>query len=174
MALFYSRLWAWHASREHRAKPNAMQPIEQLNIHLVDDDLFTAALYGKHLKGLGYERVTLFHDGVQCLEWLDREPDVIFLDHQMEPWNGVEVLKRIKRNSPHVHVVLLSGQEDVKVAVDALKYGAFDYVVKGDGDLERIKVVLDKIIQVRALLTKEKRSLKGRIARAIAGNAAMF
>jgi DNA-binding NtrC family response regulator len=151
-----------------------MQPLEQLNIHLVDDDVFTAALYGKHIKGLGHEQVTLFQDGVQCLNWLDREPDVIFLDHQMEPWNGVEVLKRIKRNSPHVHVVLLSGQDDVKVAVDALKYGAFDYVVKGEGDLERINVVLNKIITVRALVAKEKKSLKGRIARAILGNAAMF
>lgn len=152
--------------------PNNMQPLEQLNIHLVDDDLFSAALYGKHIKGLGYERVTLFHDGVQCLEWLDREPDVIFLDHQMEPWNGVEVLKRIKRNAPEVHVVLLSGQEDVKVAVDALKYGAFDYVVKGEGDLERIKVVLDRIIHVRQLLAAERRSIKGRIARAILRNTA--
>ena len=143
-----------------------------LNIHLVDDDLFSAALYGKHIKGLGFERLTLFHDGVTCLQWLDREPDVIFLDHQMEPWNGVEVLKRIKRSSPHVHVVLLSGQDDVAVAVDALKYGAFDYVVKGEGDLDRIKVVLDKIIQVRALLEQEKKSLKGRIARVILGNAA--
>jgi DNA-binding NtrC family response regulator len=151
-----------------------MQPLEQLNIHLVDDDLFTAALYGKHIKSLGHERVTLFHDGVKCLAWLDREPDVIFLDHQMEPWNGLEVLKRIKRNAPHVHVVLLSGQENLQVAVDSLKYGAFDYVVKGDRDLERIKSVLEKIIQVRALLTKEKKSLKGRIARAIAGNAAMY
>jgi polysaccharide biosynthesis/export protein len=157
--------WWWVAAAQTRSMP----PPSQLKIHLVDDDIFSAALYGRHIKDLGYEQVTLFRDGVQCLAWLDKAPDVIFLDHHMEPWNGIEVLKRIKRNSPHVHVVLLSGQQDVKTAVDALKYGAFDYVIKGAGDVERITAVLQKIHQFRAAITRKKFSLTEWIARILFG-----
>jgi DNA-binding NtrC family response regulator len=146
-----------------------MVPNEQLNIHLVDDDMFSAVMYGKHLKGLGYENVTLLHDGVVCIDWLSHEPDVIFLDHEMAPWNGVETLRRIKRHSPDAIVVLLSGQEKVHVAVDALKYGAFDYVVKGKGDLDRIADVMQRIHRLRAVMKEDRTSLRARIVRKLAG-----
>ncbi|MGV3638517.1 MAG: response regulator [Flavobacteriales bacterium] len=145
-----------------------MGPNEQLNIHLVDDDVFSAVMYGKHLKGLGYEQVTLLHDGVTCIDGLSNEPDVIFLDHEMAPWNGVKTLRRIKRHSSDTIVVLLSGQEKLNVAVDALKYGAFDYVIKGPGDLERIADVMKRIHQLRTMMKEHRSSLRARIARKLA------
>ena len=59
--------------------------------------------------------------------------------------NGVEVLKKIKESSPLTQVVMVSGQHSLTVAANAIKYGAFDYIVKGEGALERIGSIFQNI-----------------------------
>jgi DNA-binding NtrC family response regulator len=131
-------------------------------IFVVDDDPFSLHLYQQHLINLGYTDIRVFDNGTGCLNSLDEQPDVIFLDHGMEVLNGVEVLKKIKRFDPQIHVVFISGQEEVATAVNSLKYGAFDYIEKGKNDMDRITIVLEKINEVNAML---KRSRKGLLAR---------
>ena len=80
------------------------------------------------------------------------QPDVIFLDYRMEPMDGLDVLRKIKRFNPDIYLVVISGQDDMNVAVNALKYGAFDYIIKDDNDLVKIEAVLKKIQQVITLL----------------------
>ena len=75
----------------------------------------------------------------------------------MEPLNGLEVLRKIKRFNPNIYMVLLSGQDDMEVAVNALKYGAFDYIIKGKNDLAKIETVLAKIQTVMAELEQRPR-----------------
>lgn len=134
-----------------------------LNIFVVDDDVFCLNIYEQHLHNLGYNQITCFQNGTECLNNLTRQPDVIFLDHSMDILNGVEVLKKIKRFNPDIYVVFVSGQEDVETAVNSLKYGAFDYIVKGEREAERIKNVLDKIHEVSELLKKRNKGFIKRI-----------
>lgn len=136
-----------------------METINSLKIFLVDDDLFSLSLFEQHLKNQGVEDITTFNNGVDCLNCLTQEPDVIFLDHTMEILNGVEVLRKIKRFNPNIQVVFISGQEDVATAVNSLKYGAFDYIVKGNNDLPRIVTVLQKIVEVKALLQRQQKGV---------------
>jgi DNA-binding NtrC family response regulator len=79
-----------------------------------------------------------------------------FLDHQMDTFTGYEVLKKIKRYDPNIFVVMVSGQEDIKTAVDTLKHGAFDYILKSDHDEQKIGEVLEKIAQVKELQSRKK------------------
>lgn len=141
---------------------NANNP-KQDKLFIVDDDVMTAELYKQHLQNLGYDDVTVFESGLDALQALIQEPTIILLDHQMENMSGIEVLRKIKRFDPNTYVVFISGQEDVKTAVESLKFGAFDYIVKGDQDTERITQVLQKIENVRKLLKRRDPGFIGKI-----------
>lgn len=133
-----------------------METIGKLKIFLVDDDPFCTSVYQQHLGNLGYADVTSFSNGADCLNNLTLIPDVIFLDHGMDNLTGIEVLKKIKRFNPDIYIVFLSGQADIKTAVNALKFGGFDYIVKGTHELENMIKVLDKIMEVKKILKKKK------------------
>lgn len=121
-----------------------------LRIFLVDDDPVYRSIYAHYLKTLGYSDINQFTDGQQCVNNLTMSPDIILLDHEMEPMNGMDTLKKIKRFDPNIFVIYLSGQGQLEVAINALKYGAFDYVIKGSvNERQRVTEVLNKILDVR-------------------------
>lgn len=136
-----------------------------LNIFLVDDDEFSRQLMGFAVRTKGYERVCAFADGQSCLDALTDEPDVIFLDQNMDDVAGTEVLKAIKRFNPDIYVVFVSGQQEIEVAVESLKFGAFDYIMKDEKITERIAEVLDKIQHVRQLLRRKQANTSKRWSR---------
>jgi DNA-binding NtrC family response regulator len=81
----------------------------------------------------------------------------------MEDLTGFEVLKKIKRFNPNIYVVMVSGQENMKTAIDSLKYGAFDYVIKESTVCEKIALVIEKIIRVKEELKKSNPSIIQRL-----------
>jgi DNA-binding NtrC family response regulator len=135
-----------------------METANSLKIFLVDDDQFSLGIYEQYIRNLGYNDLQIFDNGTSCLNKLTDQPDVIFLDHGMDILNGIEVLKKIKRFNPNIFVVFVSGQEDIQTAVNSLKYGAFDYIVKGQNDIDRFQKVLNKILEVRELLMKKEKN----------------
>jgi DNA-binding NtrC family response regulator len=139
-------------------KTKIMDTTKQYRIFLVDDDIFCLNLTEQHIRNLGNTDITVFESGTDCLNHLESKPDIIFLDHQMDTLTGFEVLKKIKRFNPNIYVVMLSAQENMKTAVDSLKYGAFDYLIKGDNQEEKISDVLTRINEVQTLLKKSKPS----------------
>lgn len=124
------------------------------NIFLVDDDLFSLNIYRQGLENLGYNKVSLFLNGTICLSNLNQKPDIIFLDHNMDDLTGFEVLKKIKRYDPNVLVVIVSAQENMRIAVDALKYGAFDYIIKGDNEIEKMQNVIERMESIKQEIKK--------------------
>lgn len=57
-------------------------------------------------------------------------PDVVTLDVRLPDMNGIELFKKIKINHPNIHVIIISEQDEIQTAVDFLKNGAYDYIVK--------------------------------------------
>ncbi|MCB9233285.1 MAG: response regulator [Bacteroidia bacterium] len=105
-----------------------------------------------------YEEVHSFVSGEELLKALHEDPDLILLDHHfVGGQSGLEILTRIKGYNPGIQVIFLSGQEEVKVAVESLKRGAFDYVVKGAGEIERLHLVLDRLESVTRQARQENR-----------------
>lgn len=115
-------------------------------------------MYDQHIKNLGYEDITLFQNGTDCLNNLIEYPNIIFLDHNMDMLSGFEVLKKIKRFDPNVNVVMVSGQDDLQIALNALKYGAFDYIAKGDQENEKIESVIKRIEDLDIEINRSKPS----------------
>lgn len=131
---------------------------QQQRIFLVDDDPFCLSLMEHILKTNGYEEVYTFDSGAACLNALTDEPDVVFLDQVMGNVSGTDTLKAIKRFNPDIYVVFVSGQQQVEVAVESLKFGAFDYIVKDEQLVAKVGAVLGKIQVVRTMLTRKQNS----------------
>jgi len=125
-------------------------------IFLVDDDKFTLNLYHRVVEESIYSEIELFSSGEDCLGSLDKNPTIIFLDYHMGELNGFEVLKKIKANNPNIFVVMVSSQDDLKVAVNSLKNGAFDYIIKGKEEITRMKNVLFRIQELQSIMKEPK------------------
>jgi DNA-binding NtrC family response regulator len=122
--------------------------LQKLNVPicLVDDDMMCLNLYRQFVKQLGYTNVEIFDNGYDCLDSLEKlQPAIIFLDYNMEEMNGIDVLKKIRAINPKIVVVFISGQEDVEVAVNAMRQGAVDYIVKSSLNTERMKEIMEKL-----------------------------
>ncbi|HEX8356070.1 MAG TPA: sigma-54 dependent transcriptional regulator [Segetibacter sp.] len=117
-------------------------------ILVIDDDVDMCLLLKRFLSKNGYE-VTLAHNGKKALEELDNaEPDLVLCDFRLEDFDGKELLIKIKERYPHTPVIIVTGYSDIKVAVDVMKLGAYDYVTKPlfpDEILLSIKSALQKV-----------------------------
>ncbi len=130
----------------------------KIKIFLVDDDIFHLHMMQQILEGMGMTDVHLFENGVECLNQIHLQPQIIFLDHNMDGYSGFEVLRKIKRFSPNIFVVIVSAQEEIKTAVESLKHGAFDYLQKDDKMEINIRKTLVKIEEVKEMLRHRKPS----------------
>jgi DNA-binding NtrC family response regulator len=136
---------------------------EQQKIFLVDDDPFCLTLMEHVLRSGGYKNVSAFESGAACLNALTEEPDIIFLDQVMDSVSGTDTLKAIKRFNPDIYVVFVSGQLQVEVAVESLKFGAFDYIVKDEQLALKITAVLAKIQVIQSLIASKQSSPPSRL-----------
>ncbi|SMG11254.1 Response regulator receiver domain-containing protein [Marivirga sericea] len=133
-----------------------MKEFEKFKMFLVDDDPFFLMLLEQSFQNLGITEIDTFSNGAECLNHLHENPEVIFLDYNMDNLTGYEVLKKIKRYDPDIFVILVSAQKDIKPAVDSLKHGAFDYIQKSDDTMNQVESVLKKIVEVKQLIEKRK------------------
>ncbi len=131
-----------------------MQLKNDYKIYLLDDDKFYMNIFQQHLVNFGYTDISTFSDPVACFENLNPPPDIIFYDNGVDFLKGLEVLKMIKRHNPDIYMIFICGPDDVETVIQSLKYGAFDYFVKGENDVKNIEMVLKKISRVRELLNK--------------------
>jgi DNA-binding response OmpR family regulator len=112
---------------------------------IIDDEAALRHTLARILQRGGIE-VTTAASGKDALALISRQPfDLIYLDVRMPDMNGVEVLKKIHAGFPDMPVVLFTAQPDVHSAVEALRLGAKDYLVKPiqpDTLLERTDALL--------------------------------
>lgn len=119
-----------------------------LNLFIVDDNgSMVTGLKQYLLNRFGASlRISTFNNGESCLEKVDKETHIVILDYHMEGKNGLEILKSIKAINPKTEVIMLSGNEDVALAIETFREGATDYVVKGQGSWKKITQLVNYII----------------------------
>jgi two-component system response regulator AtoC len=98
-------------------------------IFVVDDDPSFREMMKFHLEDEDFT-VATFESGKDCLADLDQNPSVICLDMIMPGLDGIETLKRIKSINPHFPVIMVTSEDTVDQAVNAMKEGADDYILK--------------------------------------------
>ena len=101
------------------------------NILLVDDEAPFVETMTKRLTKRKLEVKTALN-GPEALKALDKNPnvEVVILDVKMPGMDGVETLKEIKKRHPLVEVIMLTGHATVETAIEGMKLGALDYLMK--------------------------------------------
>ncbi len=107
-------------------------------IFIVEDDPVYGHILTYHLKQNPDNQVELFTTGKEILANLRHKPDIITLDYTLPDMLGIKVLQKIKEQLPDVPIIIISGQEDISTAVELLKAGAYDYIVKNDETKNRL------------------------------------
>jgi len=140
--------------------------MEQGRIFVCDDEPEIQKLLRKMLEGRGHA-VEAFGTGAQLLKALeelkDERPDLVLLDVKLPGVDGLEVLRQVRVSRPELPVVMMSAFATVRGAVDAMKQGAHDYLIK-PFFAEELFALVDKLVE-RNRLVEENRSLKAEIRR---------
>ncbi len=129
--------------------------MRQLKIFVVEDDDWYSEFISYNLKLDDDHEIIQLKNGKECLSRIKEKPDVVTLDYQLPDMTGEDILKKIKDINPDIDVVVISEQDKIETAVDLLKLGAYDYIVKS-------KDIRDRIINVLRNL-KNQRGLKQQI-----------
>jgi len=120
------------------------------NILIVDDEKSLLDLLSHVFRKEGYGVRTSL-SGARALEILEKEDiDLVVTDIKMPQLSGMDVLKTVKARDPEIPVVMITAYGSVQQAVDALKSGALDYVVK-PFDVEELKIVVARGLEKRRL-----------------------
>lgn len=129
---------------------------KKIKIFLVDDDaLFLKSLEIEFLLNGNFE-IQTFPTGERCLENLLQNPEIIILDYHLDgidtnAINGIETLDKIKNFDPNIPVIMLSSQDKIEVAVNAIHHKAFDYVVKSETAFIRLQKIITSIFQLKKM-----------------------
>ncbi|MFA5972051.1 MAG: sigma-54 dependent transcriptional regulator [Lentimicrobiaceae bacterium] len=128
-------------------------------IFIVEDDAWYADLLEYNLKLNPDYEVEKFSNAEDCLKNLYKQPLAVTLDYSLPGCTGGEALAKIKKNNSSIPVIMISGQEDITTAINLLKEGAYDYIVKNDDAPKRLWRALTNI-QENFQLREENKNLK--------------
>jgi DNA-binding NtrC family response regulator len=141
----------------------------KVNVFVVEDDPVYREMLSDLLKK-HYPRATVdvFASGEAALQ-AARKPDILILDYWLnrekrDAMDGLEVLGEGPVRWPGARTVIVSAQENIDISVSMMKYGAYDYIVKGETDSYRLRNALNHII---TLIDYDERIRRTR--RALAG-----
>ena len=142
-------------------------------IFIVDDDPMQAMMLQDYLSKYSTFNIHIFNSGEECVKNMNLQPQIIFLDYNFDKvgsdaMDGIEALKEIKAIQPTTEVVMFSGQDKIEVAVNTIKYGAFDYIVKSESAFHRSENVIFNIIKRMKLQHEAKLYKRLTVAFAIA------
>jgi DNA-binding NtrC family response regulator len=125
-------------------KPNGI-------IFIVEDDKFYNSLTSTFIKQKGFS-VRSFYSGEELIAYNDIMPDIILLDYMLPGINGLETMRKIRPKYPNAEFILVSGQTEIKVALDAIHSGAYDYIIKDDNAKDTALNKIEQIIKYRKLI----------------------
>ncbi|HUX92324.1 MAG TPA: sigma-54 dependent transcriptional regulator [Ignavibacteriaceae bacterium] len=117
----------------------------KFKILIIDDDDLVCISLKKLLQKLGYE-VEVCLDGDEAFNKVEEfQPDIILLDIYLTTQNGLNILKQFRKKYFNIPVIMITGYSDVKIAVTAIKSGAYDFLLKPI-DIEQLQLVLKKAL----------------------------
>jgi len=137
-----------------------MRNSEPIHILYMEDDSGLARLFKKRLGRAGY-MVDIAHDGEEGLAMYDAGCyDVVAVDQQMPVYSGLEVIRILASQGPLPPMIMVTGSGSEQIAVEAMKLGAGDYIVKDvdGGYLELLPTVIERVLQQRRLLEEKQRA----------------
>ncbi len=137
------------------AEPAQTARKSSLSVLAADDDADFLELLGRLLQNEGYVVQTV-EDGLAAINLLQTNVfDLVLLDIEMPKVNGVDVLKFVRGQGVDTEVIMLTGIEDLKTAIQCMKAGAFNYITKPYSTDELLSVI-DRAVERKRLLRQNK------------------
>lgn len=99
-------------------------------ILIIDDDMDMCQLLSRYLQRKGFETDTSFSGNKGIQKFQEHQFDLVLCDFRLGDKDGNEVLKELKTISPSAIVIIMTGYSDIKMAVDVMRQGAYDYITK--------------------------------------------
>jgi putative nucleotidyltransferase with HDIG domain len=129
-------LAAWRAPKAAGQQPAIGElrptagPRKMARILVVDDEAHVRTMIGATLERQGYD-VQFAASGHEAMETLERNAfDLVLADIVMEDGDGIALLERVHGQQPNLPVVMVTAIHDISVAIDSMRFGAFDYLLK--------------------------------------------
>ena len=123
---------------------------EKYSILVVDDDPAHRIMLHSLLKGWGYE-ISEAKDGSEAIALIHEQPfDLILMDIRMIKVSGLQALIEIKSFNPSIPVIMMTAYSSVETAVEALKNGAYDYLIK-PLDFNELRLSIDRAMDHKKL-----------------------
>src|SRR3989338_4216631 len=128
---------------------------KEFNILIVDDEpLIRKSLY-EILRIDGFS-AHMAESGEEALKIVQKNPaDIVITDMKLPKMSGIALLEEIKKTPTDTEVILITGYGNVETAVEAMKKGAYDYILKPIIDSE-IKIIIQKIIEKKQIVAENK------------------
>ncbi len=127
----------------------------QYKIFIVEDNKLYAQILKKQLINDQFQ-VKVFYNGKDCISHLQEKPDVITLDYTLPDMTGHDVLREIQKESPDTNVIVISAQENITTAIDLMKNGAYDYIMKAPDTREKLSNIIRNIYKTDQLKTENQ------------------
>jgi len=122
--------------------------IDTKKILVVDDEQIVCDLLDAALTGRGYSCTTVLSGRRAVVELESKKYDVVLLDIRLPGMSGIDVLHEIWVNHPETAAIMITAIDDTSTAVEAMKWGASDYIVK-PFDIDRVIASIDTALAVR-------------------------
>ncbi len=125
---------------------------EKIKILVVDDDSFVRDMLASILETCNYE-VETSHNGADALEQAVSETDIdlIISDMNMPEMSGLELIEEIRLAELEVPIIILTGNNEISTAIEAMKIGANDYLLKDENIQDTIPISAEKVLEKHQL-----------------------
>lgn len=123
--------------------------LDHINVLIIDDNEDDRAMYARNLKNAEAQEFSVTHaeTGEKGLLILEEQPmDCVLLDYSLPGKNGINILRTIRANFPYLAVVMLTGQGNEAIAVEVMKSGAQDYIIKDNINKESLYRTVSRAI----------------------------
>lgn len=131
-------------------------------IFVVENNKVYNHLVSEYIKKQGFLNVRSIISGEECVDLVKKGemPNIVIQDYSLDGMNGLDVLRKVKKLSPKSEFIFLTSNENMEVAVNTIKFGAYDYIVKDKMALEKVVYKMRKIDQMHRLEKKNKQIRK--------------
>ncbi|PWD99177.1 sigma-54-dependent transcriptional regulator [Marinilabilia rubra] len=134
-----------------------------MRVDIIEDDPVFNKIIERVVKGNNSYETIVHFDGKSFLKQLSPSLNVVTLDLGLPDISGTKLMNQIRKYNPEIEIIIISGQDNIPVAVKLLKEGAYDYITKDENIRERLLHTLRKIEQ-NHLLKQELAQLKTEVS----------
>jgi two-component system, OmpR family, response regulator len=132
---------------------------------VIDDDPVQTEMISDYLKERYVFDLKTYENGEDAMSDVrNLKPEIIVLDYHLnssnpKAKNGIEVLKEIKSVSPETKVVMFSAQDNIDIAMESMRNGAYDYIIKGETAFNKMENSINRLGEMHKLeaITKAQR-----------------